>query len=65
VLCCAVVVAKQGSASTVAIGSAAPLVITVAWSQFNRKAGGGGGWEKLGDQLLGGASNVAVPAAKP
>ena len=42
VLCCAVVVAKQGSASTVAIGSAAPLVITVAWSQRTRKAGGGG-----------------------
>ena len=48
VLCCSVVVAKQGSASAVALGSAAPIVIAVAWSQRTREAGGGWSWKQLG-----------------
>ena len=47
VMCCSVVVAKQGSASALTVGSLTPITITCTWSQRISLAEGGYAWSSL------------------
>ena len=47
VMCCSVVVAKQGSASALSVGSLTPITITCTWSQRISLAEGGYAWSSL------------------